>query len=128
MTTVTAPAPPVEPSNPADVLERAADILETDGWVRYTPRGDNGQRCALSAIAAAVKTGEDMAWLGLASRALLVDHLEKNRLIPVHPWFSAVGAIIAYNDTHRRTADEVVATLRAAAAAARCRPRPICSW
>lgn len=41
---------------PADVLDRAADLLEERGWTRYTLESDTGCLCAVGAI--------NVAWFG----------------------------------------------------------------
>jgi hypothetical protein len=138
-----------EPMRPSEILDKAADIVERNGWTKgewYRPvemgpdesgadGGDVPENecpvCAGAAINLALKylpdyqhdddfmdENAEMAFTALAAR---VDHevrqdVETGRPLLAH---HLLDAVTSWNDRHDRTADEVVAELRAAAASER---------
>lgn len=85
----------------ADTLNRAADLIERDGWCQGLGRDADGSRCA--AVALHDAQADRLVWRG-AYRAL------KARV--------GTRLVVDWNDTPGRTQAEVVAALRAAADAA----------
>lgn len=91
-------------SSAADVLERAAELLERDGWCQRQLHHCDGSRCVRGAIIdAALEVGEG----SLPPSEWLRRHLGAKRSLP------------EWNDDPGRTADEVIAKLREAAKVAR---------
>lgn len=83
----------------ADGLNRAADLIERDGWVQRQFY-DRGRRCLDGAIMAA-----------LASPAFWRERRSARELVEE----AMGGDLYEFNDTPGRTQAEVVAALRAAA-------------
>jgi len=120
--TVTPEAPPVEvviPETPleAQVLELAADILETEGWARgnYSAWGN---RCAVGGIGAAMKRmvfpyGKKAKTRREAEKALAMLVIESN---PDMPAERHDQTIIRWNDGRARGKTHVVRMMREAAA------------
>ena len=91
-------APTKEPWQ--DVLERAACLLQTEGWIQRQLKGVHG-RCVMGAIAAA--SGDQMLSFFTTEAAVrLATHLD-------------VFSLAAWNDAPWRTRAEVVAALNEAA-------------
>lgn len=104
----------LDPNDPAEVLEAAADALEVYGRVNGVGEEADGRMCVLGAIAYAL--GEvPMEWhrpnvLLCPAASLLAEHL--TRLKPTYsrlPWDFRVWT---WNDSHATTDDEVIDTLR----------------
>lgn len=87
---------------PADVLDAAADLLESDGWIQGEEQTEHG-RCVVGALVGSV--GEE---------ASLRTFCAAHDLLAVR-----VGPVPLWNDEPERTADEVIETLRKVAAEAR---------
>lgn len=94
----------------ADVLNRAADLIERDGWCQRRYRGQDGEHCVSDALIRAAGMGEPgdtgqqarvMTLYCEASDALRAKVRRKN--------------LPRWNDAPGRTQAEVVAALRAAA-------------
>lgn len=99
-------------------LELAADILDTTGWCQNRGYHD-GKRCVSSAIGAAaieLTSGERWAdFQGMAYTVMLHTVRDAHKAV-----YRVTGdELAAWNDTPGRTVEEVVATLRKAAARAR---------
>jgi hypothetical protein len=111
------------PTDPADILEAAADELQTNGWIKKRLKDVNGRHCAIGAMQKVV--GYEEAWrqhieswrpaettrepLVEASRrymlaeAVLAHHLSQEGLtVSVGGW----------NDQPERTAEEVIDVMR----------------
>lgn len=86
-------------SDLADVLNRAADLIERDGWVQGRFRGPNGEHCATDAVVCACEFS--MVVYNDAVDVLLEAIRRQN--------------LPRWNDEPGRTQAEVVAKLRAAA-------------
>lgn len=103
--------------NTADILDRAADLIEERGWHQGWYVNDCGQLCIRGAMLVAVgiePPQKDMPW---------PDHSGEANA----SWQEATDEMDEYlddlaerwNDAPERTKEEVVSTLRAAAQAAR---------
>lgn len=99
---------------PAEILAKAADVIETRGWHQGAFVDIDGAVCALGAIAVAAKL--PVTWFSCASSASsgeACDVLE-DWLFDHYGTFS----VTRWNDAEDRTADQVVTALREAAKAA----------
>jgi hypothetical protein len=103
----------------ADLLDRAADLLERDGWCQGSLDNADGQRCVMGAVYAA---RDDLVWSNdLASeRSLSVTHQATDAL------FDAIGwNIPEWNDSEQTSFEDVLSLLRGVAAEQRgLRPEP----
>ena len=91
----------VDPMTTADVLNRAADLIDTMGWFHF-PSGmtpDASTLCAVEAISLAAPGPEYVVALDAFK-----DYL-------------GTPNVMRWNDAYGRTADEVITALRAAAQA-----------
>ena len=86
------------------VLLKAADILERDGWCKYSLNDRQGRHCVAGAIIVAMAGSPGGPALRKEARQLLQEHL------PFWP-----PTIESWNDLPWRTGNQVVAKLRAAA-------------
>ncbi|MFE5877800.1 hypothetical protein ACFQ6H_21265 [Rhodococcus sp. NPDC056506] len=95
-------------SEVATVLNRAADLLEQDGWTQGKMRDSNGCRCALGAM--------DRALLDLhrGPANLRINDLYVETMLNLRREIGQ-NNIPIWNDTPGRTATEVIAALRNAA-------------
>ena len=95
----------------AEDLRVAADVLERDGWTQHAPIDGAGRRCAAGALAWAVSNGVASypSWLIGEALDRWRDAEEELRLQIDEE------SVMYWNDDPERTADEVVAALRAAA-------------
>jgi hypothetical protein len=89
-----------------DILLKAADLIERDGWCQNSYWGPNGEHCALGAIQCSVS--------GCVSECL--DHnyfviRAKNRFKE----FVGIDHIQNWNDASGRTKEDVVTAMRGAA-------------
>ena len=107
----------------AAVLRRAANLLEDQGWCRYTLRDREGRHCAMGALLAARDVPVDLVWsraidMRVAEKdaAAVARHLGLEQVVAGsrHPWWETVAT---WNNYEARDRDEVVAALRGAAAA-----------
>ena len=113
----------------ADVLEKAADDIATNGLAKHILENKAGQHCAIGAIGLALGAtfeegdfsfeGEpDCALIEAAAIALLPHILTLD-----HPWHwsawdygqRAWNGVVRWNNDPNRTADEVVEAMRQAA-------------
>jgi hypothetical protein len=111
----------------AEVLAEAADIIERDGWTQHHFHTPDGCHCALGAIGLAsgehlnIRVADDgiVDWdlprygdpgYDAACHAYTVARDALSARVGIH--------VPSWNDADGRTQDEVVAELRAAAAAA----------
>lgn len=91
----------------ADVLNKAADLIERDGWCQKHFRGENGEHCLTDALMRAAgcfpgdSFGTKAVSYGKAYDVLTRRVRRKN--------------LVFWNDKPGRTKDEVVVALRAAA-------------
>lgn len=110
----------------AEILEKAADDIATNGLAQHLLQNDVGQHCAIGAIGCAL--GYE-----LRPRAGFIDNdawedpniedaaaaLSTNLLPPDHltywPGSTAWNLVVAWNNHPDRTADEVVEAMRLAA-------------
>lgn len=90
--------------NVSEVLDRAADVLEEDGWCQYSMHDELGRYCALGAIKAVTPDPDAFAERGYATRALR-DYLSPTRPFQISKW----------NDNPDRTKEEVIDALQQAA-------------
>ena len=104
---------PLESTIPieAEILERAADIMETEGWTRGN-FAVFGNRCAVGAIGAAVRR---MPGVGNAERERAEEVLAK-RVRPEFGYNDPKNTIISWNDSGERSKGEVVRKFREVAA------------
>lgn len=87
--------------NAAEILDRAANLLDRDGWIQGHLCGHDGEHCALGGILD-VTTNDD-------PYAQAVDAVER----------VLGGALDVWNDAPERTKDEVTSTMRSVAAVLR---------
>lgn len=87
---------------PADVLDAAADQIERHGWAQLVFDAKDGSRCVLGAI----------------NRVVGSTYIQRDRSKELL-WAYIGQSPMYWNDKPGRTADEVIETLRKAAAAAR---------
>ena len=90
-------------SDVSQVLNRAADLIETEGWCQgklTNPKRKHTQYCVMGAIGQACDDLELKS--RLPSRRAIKDYL-------------AIESLVCWNDAPDRTQAEVVAALRAAA-------------
>jgi hypothetical protein len=99
------------PADVSGVLLRAVEVLAERGWCQDAYTNDAGQVCVRGAMNVAV--------IGQADADLLDSALERlDGYLRSQGW----GVLAErWNDVEGRTADEVVAALRAAAVGAGCR-------
>lgn len=96
-------------------LRAAADVLERDGWTQEGYVGPSGSRCIVGVVTK-VLGGDDgeksvpLANKGrmVAARRMIAEQLDD---ACTDYWYD----VIDWNDAEGRTAEEVIATLRAAA-------------
>jgi hypothetical protein len=104
-------------------LRAAADVLERMGWTRDAYVNPDGRCCAVGALAKALEPDfgpradiEDLAadqyHRAKAAAQALLPLVDPRRREPAIFW---EAPITAWNDRDERTADEVIAALRAAA-------------
>jgi hypothetical protein len=102
---------------PADVLDRAADLLEERGWTRRILEDDNGCLSALGAI--------NMAWYGspggrfAASGGLERNPVRESAIMALQTEINPYGGdpeyvIVNWNDSFAKNKRDVVATMRRA--------------
>jgi hypothetical protein len=91
------------PLTASEVLLKAADILERDGWCKYSLHDGQGRHCVAGAILLAVAGSPGGDALRNEARQLLGQHL------------SFWPTIESWNDLPWRTRNQVLAKLRAAA-------------
>ena len=92
------------PLTAPEVLLKAADILERDGWCKYSLNDRQGRHCVAGAIIVAMAGSPGGHALRKEARQLLRQHL---------PFWAP--SIEGWNDLPWRTRNQVVAKLRAAA-------------
>jgi hypothetical protein len=91
------------PLTASEVLLKAADILERDGWCKYSLHDGKGRHCVAGAILLAVAGSPGGDALRNEARQLLRQHL------------SFWPNIESWNDLPWRTRNQVLAKLRATA-------------
>lgn len=89
----------------SEILLAAADHLERHGWQQWLS-GSAGQPCCLVGAIKVACRGVEADYI--AARNRLYEHLGTSSGVPL---------LVDWNDTFGRTADEVIAALRAAAGA-----------
>jgi hypothetical protein len=97
---------PQFPIDPADILEAAADLLETKGWIQGRSKNENGY-CAMGAISEA--SGHNY-------------HRILATLPVIEMW---AAALVHWNDQETRTADQVIDLMKHAAKDLRNRKEPV---
>lgn len=88
----------------ADVLRKAAEVIERDGWTRGVGTDESGAHCTIGALS--VAAAETYTTWGLAFRAIYNGLRAQGVASP---------GIVEFNDAPDRTAEEVTALLRFAA-------------
>lgn len=108
----------------AEILEKAADDIATNGLGKFLLQNAKGQHCAIGAIGCALGYKIPNGVLGFIDDAAWEDpRIEDaagaltNSLssYPRDPWGSAWNQVVAWNNHPGRTADEVVDAMRHAA-------------
>jgi hypothetical protein len=95
-------------------LRAAADVLERDGWTQGVYVANDGCRCALGAILGVVDPEADTpSWFADAEQQQRFT-FAADALIKAMD-FNLGLYLVDWNDDPGRTADEVIAALRAAA-------------
>lgn len=70
-------APDATPRTPQDVLLKAAELIERDGWTRCQSQSPEGKRCASAAIEMVIwdrpihRISQDLFWLDAEAKTLL---------------------------------------------------------
>lgn len=98
---------------PADIFNRAADLIEAEGWFQGMRVQGTQCHCAMTAVEQALKmtpAGRDGREADLDVLAAMLTKLLKKTII-----HRDVSAVIAWNDADGRTKSEVIALLRDAA-------------
>jgi hypothetical protein len=91
------------------VLRNAAELIEQRGWCQGTSEDDSGRVCAIGAIVKAAGYYNGAALQGAKVTLMqLIPAIRHDSLVPIAAW----------NDERMRSAAEVIATLREAAALA----------
>ena len=95
----------------AEILERAAELLETRGWCRDTYSNEAGQHCAMGALSTvAADTMHRIEYADalavLAAALLRSGHVRGD----LGEW--PLSVVVQWNDYPFRTADEVIETLK----------------
>jgi hypothetical protein len=110
----------------ADILEKAAEVLETRGWCQYTYEAPSGEVCAIGAVRTAVWGApllmcvsreivqEDYSKANGALKAL-ADHVN-------FQYWPEIGAF--WNDAPGRTKEEVIDAFKHAAKDLRNNAKP----
>lgn len=88
-----------------EVLNKAADILERDGWCQRSGRGESGERCSTSAISDATPLGDDLTFH--TARRVFQKYVWRNH--------AEVKLVYEWNDEPERTKEQVIDALRACA-------------
>lgn len=86
----------------SEVLLRAAEVIEADGWCQFDYTNNQGQHCLIGAIQTAVYLRCEVPSLLSDAKAAVSRHLGEM-------------SVISWNDSQGRRADEVTALLRATA-------------
>lgn len=99
-----------EPTTVAEVLRRAADILDENGWGQGWLIDPDGGSCACAVGAIQLASG-------MTPQEIRYGGLTKELAVRATRFFSAVlkSTVSAWNDEPGRTAEEVIAKLREAA-------------
>lgn len=110
----------MEPMKTSEVLDRAADLLERDGWCQGALHDSAGRMCAVGALrrAIVVQVDLDPSTLGQVDE---VEEAARRRLMAVadpRGWVGA-GGVPDWNDREGRTFQDVLDTFRKAAKNAR---------
>jgi len=101
----------------ADVLDRAADLIEPEGaWTQHVFARDGDRRTYWQDSKATCRCIRGAVWFVAGSQRLDVENALEAVLPASGPGLSA---LVVYNDAPERTQPEVVAKLREAAAVAR---------
>lgn len=102
--------------NAADVLNQAADLIETDGWAQGDYLNEDGCHCAVGAICE-ISTGEPskIEELTLDAGAALASFLDPEWNAGAISPMRFHTIVVDWNDAKNRTQQEVVHGLRAAA-------------
>lgn len=102
--------------NTADILDKAADLIDTYGHCKGVYFGDDGSMCMYGSVVLAGQPGYDTENPADLTPEVMAAHrcldrfmLRQRQSAPAFGW----------NDAPERTKEEVVSTLRAAAQAAR---------
>ena len=103
-------------------LRAAADVLERDGWTQQQYHSPAGHHCALGAIAVAIRGSSKPnpdRWKPWAENAIRLradaEVVARSIGIPPDKHHAPRLDVSDWNDDPDRTADEVIAALRAAA-------------
>lgn len=95
--------------NVDETLDKAADLIERDGWCQGVLRTATGEHCALGAIVETIAGG------GITDRALAQSVWTNPDVIDArNALYETIGnkTIANWNDEPKRTKTEVVAALR----------------
>jgi hypothetical protein len=85
----------------AEVLDKAAEVLERDGWCQSNFENKAGERCAVGALRQASRELDGIISFRIEARTALAEYLEISSL-----------DVIEWNDTRGRTAAEVIDALK----------------
>lgn len=97
--------------NPADVLERAADLIEANGLAKGILKDDKGRHCAMGAILTVLDGRYDVS-IGATIDALVATLPEYPTEYPeILPW----SPVVLWNNDVDRTEAEVIEAFRQAA-------------
>ena len=99
--------------NAADVLDKAADVIERDGWCRHEYHDPEGRHCTVGAIEAAVIQE------GHFPISETIDEAEDS----LDRWLGQ--SVAAWNDDIARDVREVITSLRECAASLRSQDQPV---
>lgn len=105
----------MEIAHATEVLEEAADLLKTSGWIRGEESSPKGY-CALGAINQfRITDAVPTATAQMVAATLAAYALSKQQKVQSEPSFNFMADIVIWNDTVARGKRQVISTLRAAA-------------
>ncbi len=111
------PAPdPLTPQEMADILDKAADLLEADGWGQHAFQKPDGSMCSVGAIRKAVSGNSEIIFYRISSEDQICTELEKHLdRSPTRREVAPTDAVMRWNDHPGRTMFEVIDLFRATA-------------
>jgi hypothetical protein len=99
-----------------EVLFKAADVLERDGWCQGACVNSQGQHCAVGAIMQVLAEADAIRVRPFSVLTIVENHLMlEDHASQIRPGNAPSASVVCWNDQVGRTEGEVIETLRAAA-------------